>query len=148
MATREDWIGLAILFGFVLLLALLTTALAPAQVDEFEGWDPHAVPRCAPRASDGVAKCDCLGMTASVQEAHVRQCWGGALPTDPLGPLPTQEDLMQCLGEVPSHCEIVARPPQAWDYKGPFRCKTSCRPEKCGCGDEACRAHGAPDTGL
>ena len=122
------------------------------QGDRFQGVASHDVPHCSPKGGKHSAPCRCLGMVNDVKTARSEQCWekaGFLIPRDAKGkPLmsmlfsPTAE-VMQCLGNVPDHCQVVARGPSYWSYGGKNICRTSCKPERCGCADEACKPHGA-----
>jgi len=121
--------------------------------DPYEGVPPHEVPHCSPAGGLHSAPCRCLGMVNTVQITRTVKCWedGGFLiardnqgqPMESLLPdVPPEGEIMQCLEKVPDHCQVVAKQPWYWKYKGKNICRTSCKPERCGCQDSACKAHG------
>ena len=145
---RLDWLSWAAVAALYLALVAL---IASAQ-DPYQGVAPHDVPHCSPKGGKQSAPCRCLGMVGDVQAAKTAQCWEGAgvliardadgHPIETLLPDLTPE-VSQCMAKVPDHCEVVAKAPPYWGYKGKNTCRTSCKPERCGCADEACRAHGS-----
>lgn len=120
--------------------------------------NPHENPHCSPRGSSQSVRCGCSGMVHQVQEAIVTKCWnliGIDKPDTELQRFPPPV-VLECLKkEDKAHCQVVAR--STWqnenDYgitvkKPEHECKTTCRPEKCGCGDQACPMHGSPGSGY
>jgi hypothetical protein len=125
---------------------------------------PHQIPHCdiparAEKDPEHVAPCMCPGKVNIVQTLMSEACWavsGILIPEDPevrklIMAFPTAE-ILECLGEVPDHCEVIAgmynpRMPRLdklkeHGYKDEFRCMTMCKPERCGCPDSACKPHG------
>ena len=147
------WKQLTTTPGLMALLLLPLAAIAQ-QNDPWKGIDPHEVPHCSPKGGKNSARCGCLGMVGKVQSTHSESCWqqaGFPLPDDPkkraeiieftrLG-APSPE-IMTCLEKVPDHCEVVARGAYYWAYRGKNTCRTTCKPERCGCADSACKTHG------
>lgn len=135
---------------------------------------PHCdIPGRAARDPENVAPCKCPGMVNLVQTTMAEACWvknGILIPEDPELRILVMSDpsdaVLECLGEVPDHCEIVAgryipnmpRLDRLKDlgYTDAFKCQTACKPERCGCADSACKAHGpsrqyqdpTDDTGM
>jgi hypothetical protein len=139
--------------GFVAFLLLLAAATAQRN-DPWKGVDSHDVPHCSLRGGKNSARCGCLGMVSEVQSTRGERCWqqaGFPLPDDPKmraeiielmrigAPSP---EIMACLEKVPDHCEVVARGAYYWAYRGKNTCRTTCKPERCGCADSACKPHG------
>ena len=128
-------------------VVLVTGAVVMGQTDRFEGMDSHDVPHCSPRGSATSAQCRCLGMVNEVQTTRAAKCWKDAGFDNPEDipdelELYAPEAVKACLAAVPDHCEVVRETPTWWGYKGPNTCRTSCKPERCGCADSACKAHG------
>jgi hypothetical protein len=101
----------------------------------------------------GAAKCQCPGMVAVVRKAERDKCWaaagwpGGERSEIEVRMLEAFEpekakELVACLGRSPDHCAVVRQYPSYWGYTGTKTCKTSCKPERCGCADSACKPHG------
>ncbi len=129
--------------------------------DPFAGVDPHAIPKCSPKGGEGIAKCSCLGMVGRIQIFETEICNSGAnlgpltLRSLESEPLDLETPLMQCLSEVPDHCEIIANyaalhTPQfsKWEpiHKFKYTCATVCKPERCGCADGACKSHSSSEV--
>ena len=147
---RKNWIDcLMVVFAALCFAFGVITALGQ---DPYKGVPPHEVPHCSPRGGPTSAACRCLGMVGDVQVAKTVACWedaGVLIARDEQGEpmmmilLPDlTPEVMQCMEKVPDHCEIVAKQPWYWSYTGKNTCRTSCKPEKCGCADEGCKAHG------
>lgn len=88
-------------------------------------------------------------MVSDVQHRLTRKCWtdaGAWLPEDAEAIeelIAPNKEILACLGEVPTHCAVISayQPQQAaWGIKD-NKCSTHCKPEKCGCSDEACKPH-------
>ncbi len=132
-------------------------------VPDWSRMEPHKIPHCdiparAERDPENVAPCKCPGMVNRIQTVMSEACWvnaGVLIPEDPeirkmVMAYPTEE-ILACLGSVPDHCNIIAgqyppTPPldRLKDYgfdKTVYKCQTYCKPERCGCGDSACRSH-------
>ncbi len=139
---------LALVLAFLLMVA---DALVGQEGDRFSDTPSHEIPHCdmPPRAAkdpQNTAPCTCIGMVAEVQEHQVNQCFAKHWSS----PLPMPQDVRlreqyrnpaidACMvAEVEDHCTIVARPHTHKDA-----CRTSCKPERCGCHDGVCRAHGS-----
>ncbi len=160
----------AILFFAVLML--FSPQLGHPQdsptVPDWSRMGPHEIPHCdiparAARDPEHVAPCKCPGMVNRIQIVMAEACWvnaGVLIPEDPeirkmVMAHPTEE-ILECLGKVPDHCDIVAgsyprTPPldRLKDYgfdKTVYKCQTYCKPERCGCADSACRSHGERQT--
>lgn len=154
------WFALAVfLFG----LPAWQFAQQGPTVPNWSVMGPHNIPRCdiPPRAAadpGNVAPCRCPGMVSNVQSSMAEDCWvnaGVMLPdTDPylrelLMSTPTEE-ILECLGNVPDHCAVIANYfPQTPKLdvirdqasKDSYICMTYCKPERCGCPDSSCARH-------
>ena len=133
--------------------ALFVAAQMSAQQEETlpdRGW--HQNPHCSPRGSKVSVRCGCLGMVAQVQEAVIKRCWGMDDPPRNVPEALIPREVLECLErENQQHCQIVARYTSVNEsmfgitVKRPdHECKTSCKPENCGCSDEGnqCAKHG------
>lgn len=116
---------------------------------------PEVPERCNMTGRGGAARCECPGMVAAVRKAESGKCWeasGQRAPSDERSDVELRmlelfepekaRELLACMGRVPDHCGVVERVPDAWGYKGKQTCKTSCKPDRCGCADSACKPHG------
>jgi hypothetical protein len=141
------WISAAAIAAAVLLPAML---LLPVVAQH-----PPVPERCNMTGRGGAARCQCPGMVAEVRKAESARCWDSAgqkPPGDDRSELELRmlelfapekaRELVACLGRVPDHCQVVERPAGAWGYKGKKTCQTSCKPDRCGCADSACKPHG------
>lgn len=126
--------------------------------------DQHLNPHCSVRGGPQSVRCGCLGMVGEIQRTLAARCWRlagfpGPPPDIPGIPSPlAPPEVLACLGLSPDHCTIISQgdPWTSWDVPQPEeyrnrikgrrwpqnRCSTACRPERCGCRDSACRAHG------
>jgi len=134
------------------------------RIPNWKRMGPHEIPHCdiPPRAEkdpENVAPCWCPGKVNIVQTLMAEACWAASgilIPEEPevrklVMAFPTAE-ILECLGEVPDHCEVIAgmynpRMPRLdklkeHGYTDAFRCATMCKPERCGCPDSACKPHG------
>lgn len=149
----ESIAGQAIaIVAWILFCLLFWVEASAQQKDPFEGVPPHNVPRCTPTGKGkAAAKCGCTGMVQEVHEAIALSCWRevgvtGRPPEILLNfPPPT---VLECMEKNHAdHCQIVA---DAWQFQSKYsinvdtkkQCRTSCKPERCGCADSACAAHG------
>jgi len=143
--TLLDW--LALLALLLALLAVLYFGWVPLY-----GQHPDVPEHCNMTGRGGAARCQCPGMVARVRKGKRVACWesiGQKAPPDERAEIEVHmlevfepakaKQLMQCFGDLPDHCEIVSRTPGWWGYKGKQTCQTSCKPERCGCGDSACK---------
>ena len=136
----------------VLLLLLLGTFVIAQEPQTLPDRGFHSNPSCSPRGSATSVRCGCLGMVGQVQEAIVKKCWGLVgidEPDEILRAFPPPQ-VLECLSqEEQKHCQIVARYASTNEEKYGIKvkrpeheCRTSCKPENCKCGDEACPRHG------
>ena len=134
------------------------------QGTNWQNTPAHQVPHCdiparAAKDSDNVAPCKCPGKVNIVQTSMAEACWvenGILIPED--AELRTlimsnpSDEVLECLGKVPDHCEVVAgryipNMPRLdrlreLGYTDAFKCMTACKPERCGCADSSCKPHG------
>ncbi len=158
------------MLGSAIVLVIVFVLLGYAQgqnntsIPDWENMPSHEVPHCdiPPRAAKSpgtVAPCRCPGMVHNVQAVMIVDCWavaGWLMPDDPMLreliiSTPSAE-VLECLGNVADHCSVVANN-FPWTpeldrvrdlaYKSKNTCMTSCKPERCGCADEACKSHGS-----
>jgi hypothetical protein len=159
---RNRWLILSIV---VLSIALAAIRAHGGQSETLEeNHDPHLNAHCSPRGSPNSVACDCLSMVGEVQRQLAARCWADAgfpgppphIPGfDPPVPPPA---VMDCLGRVADHCEIIAKV-DPWAYwtivipewvkqwvqtkKWPLNnCATRCYRTRCNCQDQRCAAEG------
>jgi hypothetical protein len=145
----------------ILTVAGLLLAAAVAQQTAPDNLDPHENQHCSPRGGPTSTPCHCLGMVGDVQRRLAERCWGPLGPPPHIKGVPLSDptpEVLACLGAVPDHCDVIATaepwsrwsiPVPAWvkertekGFRWPHnQCSTRCKPEKCGCRDQACKSH-------
>lgn len=122
-------------------------------IQQWENVNPHDVPQCAipPDAfkdPTNVAPCTCPGMVGHIQTEKAQDCWEKNGHLQPPSDVPMTEELIPldvriCLENVPDHCQVISKDAEYhWGYKEKKNyCKTSCKPERCGCADSGCKSH-------
>lgn len=154
-----------ILGGLMVLLIWLAAMMGSAHGQEIPlPTNPHGVSHCdlpARAAKNGAMPCACVRFVAEVQEKWAKRCWEnsryGFMPPVPVPHHVLPPEVKECLKTTPDHCKVIANgvffwngelgtdfpePPAGGSYNA---CQTSCRPQKCGCLDGKCKAHGETD---
>jgi hypothetical protein len=138
------------------ILLALARAYAVAQdphPDPFRNWSTHDIPHCSPTGKGGKsARCGCTGMVHQVHEVIALSCWkdeaGVDKPDEFLLDNPPKPVLTCMEARHKDHCQIVSLFPSTIEemygvkVNPRLTCRTSCKPERCGCADSACKMHG------
>jgi hypothetical protein len=155
MYRLENFLWLLFGGGMIAAVALAVQELPTA--NPWKGILPHNVPHCSPAPHDinKTAPCACIGMVTRLRSNYTDRCFGELDMTEQgyaafklgimLGielPAPLQE----CLAQQPDHCEVLTNTGRLmWEtgtkWDGKQTCSTACKPERCGCADNPCKAH-------